>query len=150
MVEPLSSFVGIIPAILPSEGVAAQTAINGAVLDLSAYNADAFAVMITFGVITTGAVTSFKVQTDTAAAFSSAQDIAGSNQTVADTKDDKTFVSDIINPPEPYCRVAVSRGTQNAVVASAHYLVYRLRAKPFTQTGTETVEVHRDKAVGTA
>lgn len=150
MVEPLSNLVAIVPAIVPSNGAAGVTAINGAVLDLAAYNADAFAVLITWGPIVAGGAQSFKVQTDTALAFGSAQDIAGSSQTVADDDDDKTFVTDIINPPEPYARVAVSRATQNSTVASATYLVYRLRKKPASQSAVEGLEVHRDKAVGTA
>lgn len=149
MIEPLSNLIAVVPAILPSEGVAAATALNGAVLNLQTYGADRVLMVVTFGVITTNAVTSIKAQTDAAVAFSTPQDIVGSSQTVADDKDDLTFLIDIINPPEPFVRLVVSRATQNAVVAAAHYLVYGLRNKPYTQT-IAGVEIHRDKGLGTA
>lgn len=150
MVEPLSSLIAVVPAILPSEGVAGSTAVNGAVLNLATYNADRVLIVVSFGAIVTAAVTSIKAQTDTAVGFSTPQDIAGSNQAVADDSDDKTFLIDIINPPEPFLRLAVSRATQNATVAAAYYLVYGSRTKPVSQPAAVALEVHRDKANGTA
>lgn len=151
MVEPLSNLIAVVPAILPSEGVAAATALNGAVLDLSVYGADRVLMVVTFGVITTGAVTSIKAQTAAVVAFSTPHDVTGTAQTVADDKDDKTYMIDLINPLEPFVRLVVSRGTQNAVVASAYYLVYGTRNRPVTQpAGIAGLEVHRDKITGTA
>lgn len=152
MVEPLSNLIAVVPAILPSEGVAAATPLNGAGLDLSLYGADRVLMVVTFGPITAGAVTSIKAQVDSEVAFGdSPADIAGSAQTVADNKDDLTFLIDVINPPTPFVRLGVSRGTQNAVIASAFYLVYGVRNRPVTQpAGISGKEVHRDKATGTA
>ena len=149
MIEPLSSRIHVVQAIVPSAGVAAATALFGAALDLETYRADRLLMVVTFGVITGLAVTSIKAQTDSTAAFSTPLDIEGSSQTVADDKDDLTFMIDVINPPERFVRLAVMRATQNAVVASAYYIVYGMRGPVVTQT-VAGVEVHRDKATGTA
>lgn len=150
MIEPLSQKIVIVPAILPSEGVSAATALNGAVLDLSLYSVDRVLIVVQFGPITAGAATSIKAQVDTVVAMDSAEDIVGSSVTVADTGDDKTFYIDVINPPQQFLRVAVSRATQVATVASAFYLLYGMRNRPVTHPATVTGEIHRDKAVGTA
>jgi hypothetical protein len=149
MIEPLSSRIHIVPAILPSEGVAAATALFGAALSLATYFADRVMMVVTFGPITTNGVQSIKAQTDSSAAFSTPLDIEGSSQTVADSKDDKTYIIDVINPPEQFVRLAVSRATQNAVVASAYYIVYGMRGPVVTQS-VEALEVHRDKSTGTS
>jgi hypothetical protein len=149
MLEPLSSKIHVVPAIVPSAGVAASTALYGTALDLETYRASRVLMIVTFGVITAGAVTTIKAQTDAASAFSTPLDITGSSQVVADDKDDLTFMIDVINPPERFVRLAVMRATQTDVVASAYYLVYGLRGPVVTQT-VAGVEVHRDKATGTA
>lgn len=150
MIEPLSQKIVIVPAILPSAGVAASTLLNGAVLDLEAYHTDQVLFVVTFGVITAGAATSIKAQVDTVVAMDSAEDITGSSVTVADTGDDKTFYLDVINPPQRFFRGVVSRATQTAVVASAYYLLYGMRNRPVTHPSTVTGEIHRNKIVGTA
>jgi len=152
MIEALSTRIVVVPAILPSEGVAGVTAVNGAGLDLALYGADRVLMVVTFGVITGLAATSIKAQVDSQVAFGgSPADIAGTAQTVADDKDDKTFLIDLINPPSQYVRLVVLRATQNAVVAGAWYLVYGVRARPAAQpAGIAGLEIHRDKIAGTA
>jgi hypothetical protein len=149
MIEPLSSRIHPVAAILPSAGGAASTALYGAALDMEVYRADRVLMIVTFGVITAGATTTIKAQTATTSNFASPNDVAGTSQTIADDKDDLTFMIDLINPSERYVRLAVMRATQNAVVASAYYLVYGLRSPVATHT-VAGVEVHRDKATGTA
>ncbi len=149
MIEPLSSRIHVVPAILPSEGVAAATALNGAILDTYAYRADRVLMIVTFGVITGLAVTSIKAQTATTSNFATPHDVTGTSQAVADDKDDLTFMIDLINPAERYVRLVVSRATQNAVVSAAYYLVYGMRGPVVTQT-VAGLEVHRDKVTGTA
>lgn len=151
MIEALSSQVAIVNAITITAGAAAATSINGAALDLGTYGADRVMVVVKVGPIVTNAVTSMKVQCDDNASFTNNTDIAGSSITIADSKDDTYFVCDVINPPDRYIRVVVSRATQNATV-SADYIVYGLRTKPHTQATAQvtTLEVHRDKALGTA
>lgn len=151
MVEPLSSRVFVVNAITITAGAAAATAVNGASLDLNAYETDRVLIVVKFGAIVLNAVTSIKVQSDDNTGFSSAQDIAGTAQTVADDKDDTYFLIDVINPPERFLRVVVSRATQNATV-SADYIIYGMRNRPATQVAASVsgLEVHRNKDVGTA
>jgi len=150
MIEPLSSRIYVVPAITPTAGLAAATAINGSSLDLEAYTADRVLIVVQMGAIVSGAATSLKVESDDNTGFSSAQDITGSAQTIADTKDDTIFLVDVINPPERFLRIVVSRGTQNAT-CSAIYLVYGVRGN-VTQVAASVsaLEIHRDKAVGSA
>lgn len=149
MIEPLSNMIAVVPAILPSEGVSASTVLPGAVLNLNTYGSDRVLMVVTFGPIAGSAATSIKAQCAAVLAFTTPLDIVGSSQTVADNKDDLTFMIDVINPLHPYVRVYVSRATQVSTVASAYYLVYGMRNRPYTQT-IEGVEVHRDKGTGTA
>lgn len=139
--------IKITRAILPSEGVAAATDLNGAILDMAGY--DGVMAVVTFGEITSGAATSIKMQQDTAAAMGGAQDLAGTKQTVADTDDDKTFYIDLINPAERYVRLVVNRATQNAVV-SALYIQYRARSLPTAQATGVAGETFDRPAEGTA
>ena len=150
MIEPLSSKVHVVPAITPTAGLAAATAVNGASLDLQAYFADRVLIIVQFGAIVSGAATSIKVESDDNTGFSTAQDITGSAQTVTDVQDNTCFLVDVINPPERFIRVVVSRATQNSTV-SAIYLVYGLREPAAQLTANVSgTEVHRDKPVGTA
>jgi hypothetical protein len=150
MKEPLTSLVEIVPAILPSEGVAGtDDEIYGAVLDLNTYKADRVLMVVTFGILTSTAATAIKAQTDTAEEFGSPLDVVGSAQAVADDNSDGTFAIDLWNPPERFVRLAVTRATANAVIASAYYFVYGLRVKPAVQTAVG-YEVIMDQATGTA
>jgi hypothetical protein len=149
MIEPLSSRIHPVAAILPSAGGAASTALYGAALDMEVYRADRVLMIVTFGVITAGATMTIKAQTATTSNFASPNDVTGTSQTIADDKDDLTFMIDLIDPSERYVRLAVMRATQTAVVAAAYYLVYNLRGPVVTHT-VAGVEVHRDKATGTA
>jgi len=135
-------------AIAPADGVAATDDINGVILDMSGY--DGVLAIITFGAITSGAVTSIKMQQDTAAAMGTAADLLATGQTIADTDDEKTFYIDLLNPDERYVRLVVDRGTQNAVVASATYIQYGAKAKPTTQGSNVSGESHVRVAEGTA
>lgn len=135
-------------AITPTEGVAGTSDINGAILDMQGY--ENVMAIVTFGVITSGAVTSIKMQQDTAADMGGAADLAGTGQTIADTDDNKTFYIDLIKPQERYVRLVVDRGTQNAVVASAIYLQYNGVKKPVTHGTNVSGETHVSPAEGTA
>lgn len=151
MVEPLSQQIAVVSAITPTAGLAGLTLLNGSSLDMQAYQADRVLIIVHMGAIVAGAVTSLKVESDDNTNFSSAQDITGSAQTIGAADDDHCFLVDVINPPERFLRIVVSRGTQNATV-SALYLVYGLRNKPVSQLAANVAgaEIHRDKAVGTA
>ena len=140
--------VKISNAILPADGVAGVADINGAIIDMSGF--EGVLAIITFGTITSGAVTSIKMQQDTAAAMGGAADLEGTAQTVADTADETTFYIDLHNPAERYVRLVVDRATQNAVVASAVYIQYGAKAKPTTQGSAVSGESFSRPAEGTA
>lgn len=149
MIEPLSQQIAVVSAITPTEGLAAATAINGSTLDTQLYNGAGVLILVHFGAIVTNAVTSLKVEVSDASNMGSPADIEGSAVTVADNKDDTYFMIDIHNPIKRYLRLVVSRATQNATV-SATYIIYGVKQRPVTSSAVSTVEIHRDKATGTA
>ena len=144
----LSPNVKISSAVTPTAGVAATTDIEGTILDMSGY--EGVLVVVRMGTITANAVTSIKMQQDTAATMSGAADLTGTAQTIADTDDDKIFYIDLFRPTERYVRLYVDRGTQNAVVASAIYIQYGPKATPITQPTGTSGETHASPAEGTA
>lgn len=148
MENNISKNVKMTPAVLPSEGVAAATLLNGAVLDMA--NFESVMIIVTFGVITAGAATSIKAQQGAIANMSDAADLLGTGQTIADDDDDGTFYIDLIKPQERYIRVAIPRATQNAVVSSATYIQYNPRTKPTTQGTGVAGELHIEPDEGTA
>lgn len=140
--------VKISTAVTPTAGVAGTSAINGSIVDMEGF--DGLLVIVRFGTITAGAATSIKAQQGQDSGVSDAADLLGTNQTIADTDDDKTFYIDIWRPQERYVRLVVSRATQNAVVASAEYIQYGARKKPTSQGTNVSGEVFQGPAEGTA
>lgn len=141
-----SKEVKLLTAITPTAGAAGASAISGTGLDMSAF--ESVLMVCRFGAITTGAVTSIKAQQSED--NSSFADLEGTGQTVADTDDDLIFYIDLIKPRERYVRLAVSRATQNAVVAEAHYVQYGAMKQPTTQPTGVNGETHVSPAEGTA
>jgi hypothetical protein len=127
----ISSVTRFESSITPTAGAAGTTAINGSIIDTKGAQGVLF--LTRFGAITAGAATSIKLQHGDAANLSDAADVAGSNQTVADTDDGKLFVTDYRKPQKRYVRLVVSRATQNAVVATSEALAYNLTSNPPTQ-----------------
>lgn len=135
-------------AVTPAAGVAGTSAIEGTALDMSGY--EGVLVVVRMGAITSGAATSIKMQQDAASTMTSAADLAGTSQTIADDDDNEIFVIDLYRPTERYVRLYVSRGSQNAVVASAEYIQYGPKAAPVTQSSGTNGETHVSPAEGTA
>ena len=135
-------------AITPANGVAATSDINGVTLDMQGF--EGVMVTIAFGVITSGAVTTIKMQQDSASGMGTAQDLLGTSQTITDTDDEKTFYIDLVKPEKQYVRLVVPRATQNAVIASATYLQYRARKAPTTHGTNVAGETHISPIEGTA
>lgn len=130
-------------------GAAGTTAINGSAVDMAGYEGVLF--IITFGAIVSGAATSIKAQQDVVSGMGSAADLAGSNQTIADTDDDKTFYIDIKSPRERFVRAVVSRATQNATVGSITAIQYGARTQPVAAHGANVAgEAFVGPAEGTA
>lgn len=144
----LSKNVKITQAITPTAGGAGTTDINGATLDMAGF--EGVLMVVTFGAITAGAVTSIKAQQGNQSDLSDAADLAGTAQAIADTDDDKVFYIDLYRPEKRYVRLVVDRGTQNAVVASAEYIQYGAHKKPPTHGTGVSGETHVSPAEGTA
>lgn len=139
----------ITQCVTPTAGVAGQTAINGSVVDIGQGLGALF--IVTMGAITAGAVTSIKLQHGDTPTLSDAADLLGTSVTIADTADDKIFYLELSRPIKRYARLVISRGTQNAVVASANALVYQAKLQPTTQPSTVAGgEVHVGEQAGTA
>jgi hypothetical protein len=144
----LSKNTKISSAVTPTAGAAAQSAIEGTILDMSGY--EGVLVIVRMGAITAGAATSIKMQQGAAAAMGDAADLEGTSQTVGDGDDGEIFYIDLYKPTERYVRLYVSRGTQDAAVASAEYIQYGPKAAPVTQPTGTNGETHVSPAEGTA
>ena len=140
--------LSISSAITPTAGVAGTSAINGSVIDTA--NAEGVLFLVRLGAITTGAVTSIKVQHGNVSNLSDAADVAGTRQTIADTADDSIVYVDFKHPSKRYVRLVVSRATQNAVIASAEAVLYGVRSQPVTQPAGTVGESFSDAVTGTA
>ena len=146
--QNLSKAVKLSQAITPTAGAAGTSDINGATLDMQGF--EGVLIEVTFGAITSGAVTSIKAQQGAASNLSDAADLEATAQTIADTDDEKTFYIDLVNPQERYVRLVVDRATQNAVVASATYIQYSADKLPTTHGANVSGELHIAPAEGTA
>lgn len=124
----LSEEVKITQAITPAAGAAGSDEVLGATLDMQGF--DGVMMVVVFGAIVTNAVTTIKAQQDSDPAMGTVADLEGSEQTVADSDDNKTFVIDLVRPQERYVRLAVERATQNATIGAATYYQYRGRMRP--------------------
>lgn len=118
--------------------VAAGTSdVNSNIIDMQ--NFDGVIFVTSFGAITSGAVTSVKLQQDTDSAGGTMADLEGSAQSVADDDDDQIVVHDIYRPRERYVRVVVDRGTQNAVINSIVAIQYKGSKAPCTNDSSTVV-----------
>lgn len=150
MHQQLINACSLVQVIAPAAGVAGTTAINGTVVDMADCNGALF--IVTFGAITSTAVTTIKLQaSDDNAVADDYSDLAGTSQAVADTDDEKIFYIDIMRPSKRYLRLVVSRGTANAVVAAASCLKYfGQRKQPVTHAAAVSGEAHVSPLEGTA
>jgi len=143
----LSKSCKITQAITIANGAAGTSNIDGVTLDMQDF--ENVLIIVNFGAIVGGALTSIKAQRGEASNLSDAADILGSSQTIADTDDNKTFYIDIIRPAERYVRVQVLRGTQ-AATCNATYIQYGAHLKPVTQPTGVAGEAFVDATEGTA
>jgi len=116
---------------------AGTTEIDSAVINMADFEGVVFSVA--FGTITSGAVTTVKLQQSLVGDGSGMSDIAGSHITVADTADNTIVLNDLYQidaTAGPYLRCVVTRATQNAVVDSITAIQYSPRVKPPVQDAT--------------
>lgn len=125
---------------------AGTTTVNSTAVDMAGYDAVAF--VVSFGTITSTAVTSVKVQhSDDNSSFS---DVEGSAISVADDDDNQVFIAEVLRPIKRYVRCTVVRGTANAVIDTITAIQHAARETPVTQPDTTTGEVHVSPISGTA
>ena len=120
-------------------GAAAQTTIESTVTSLN--SAQGIKYTVKMGAIASTAVTSLKIQLASDLLFTTAQDLAGSSFVIADDDDGKTFVLDAWqagdDPPLPFARLVVLRGTADATVESAFSETYGLDEMPSDNSDAE-------------
>ena len=123
---------------------------NGAVLDMLGYRG--VMMIVKFGAITTGAVTSIKAQQDTVVGMGGAADLEGTGITVVDNDDDQLFIIDLWEPTERYVRLVVDKDAANTTIETATYVQYGAVNRPTVPTVTDkvTYERHMSPAEGTA
>lgn len=130
---------------------AGTTDIESAGVDMSDW--EGVMLFTTVGTITSGAVTSWKVQqSDDDGVTDAYSDLEGTGITIADDDDGQTFGTDLYRPKKRYVRAYIDRGTQNAVVGEIYALRYNGLRLPATNTvaDTLTLELHVSPAEGTA
>lgn len=125
---------------------AAQTDVTSSSVDMQGFDAVQF--VVAMGAITSGAVTSAKLQgSDDDSSFS---DLANTGVTIADDDDNQLFALDLDRPQHRYVRCLVDRGTQDAVVDGVFAQQYKADKEPVTQPATTTAEYNHAPAAGTA
>src|SRR5262245_17159983 len=109
--------VKVVIAVTTTAGAAGSSTITSSAVDTAGYDGVLF--LVPLGPIVGSAVTSLKVQQSSDdAASDSYDDLTGSNQTIADTDDDKLKYVDIFRPGKRYLKMVISRATQNATIGS--------------------------------
>lgn len=129
--QQLTSHAKLLSAITLAAGVAAQTTINGSIIDMQGFDGVLF--MLNIGAITTGGVQSVKLQHGDQAGGGDMADVLGSAQTIADSEDNTVRFLEMTKPSKRYCRIVVSRATQDSAFA-ASALPYHKWDGPVTQT----------------
>lgn len=119
-------------------GAAGTSAITSSAVDTAGYLGCLF--IVSFGAIVTNGVQSIKLQQadDSGGSPDDYTDLTGTSQTVADDKDDTSFVIDVRNPQKRYLKLVVSRATQNATVGSVIAIPYgkKNRTTDLSASGT--------------
>lgn len=126
---------------------AGQTAVNSSSVDMTGFASVEF--IVSMGAITTGAVTSAKLQgSNDNAAWA---DLEDTGQTIAADADNKAFILDVSHPRHKFLRCVVSRATQDSVVDGILALQYGSDAEPVSHDATiGGAELHHAPAEGTA
>lgn len=114
---------------------AGTTSQNSSSVDCS--DCESVTFIAAFGTITTGAVTSIKVQgSDDDGSSDDFTDLAGTSVAVADDQDNKVAIVTITRPRKKFNRLVVVRGTQNAVIDGVIAIKTNPRKTPVTQPST--------------
>lgn len=117
---------------------AGTTAQASSEIDMQGYDGVLF--VSAFGALTATAVTSVKLQQDTATGMSSAADLEGSSQSLtATTHNNMCVMHDLFRPRERFVRAYISRGTANAVIDGVVAIQYMGSEAPAVNDATTVV-----------
>lgn len=128
---------------------AGATDVTSTAIDTQGY--EGLRLILGFGAITSGAVTSVKAkQCDTSGG--SYADLEGSSVTVADDDDNQIVTIDIYRPRERYIKLFTARATQNSVIDFLIVELYGSRTIPADNADATVIatELHVSPAEGTA
>lgn len=109
-------------------GAAGAADITSSAVDMAGYEGCLF--LVAFGAIVTNGVQSIKLQqSDDDGASDGYSDLLDTSQTVADDKDNTSFVIDVKRPQKRYLKLIVSRATQNSTVGVVYAIPYGKKFK---------------------
>ncbi len=122
----------------------------GATIDMQGY--EGVLMVVKFGAIAAGAVTSIKVQQDSDPNFGTPADLAGTGLAVAADDDNQIFVIDLVKPKKRYVRIYVDKDAANDTAEMAWYLRYGAHTKPQVNNVANlvTCAIHVSPAEGVA
>lgn len=116
--------------VVAAAAAAAQTAVEGSILDMAGYDGVLFVALT--GDVTDTAVLTLKAQQNTANSTSGMADLVGTAAFTAGASDadNKGLALDVHKPRERYVRAVLTRGTANAAVSGIIAIQYDARRKP--------------------
>jgi hypothetical protein len=130
---------------------AGTTDVEGDSIDMKGFGSVCF--IVSFGALTTGAITSVKVQQsdDAAGSPDGWSDLLGTSVSIADSQDDHAVAVEVIEPRKRYVRCYVDLGTANAVINRGFTILANSKVAPVTESATVAKsEQHVSPAEGTA
>ena len=120
-------------SVAANSAVAAQTALNTAVLDMDGFDAVTF--ICKLNTVTDTSILTLTAYENTTSSTSNATAVTGGASTAvtASTSSNTIIVVDVIRPKMRYCFASLTRTVANCVVDSIIALQYRAREVPVTQ-----------------
>lgn len=133
-----------------SSGSVSPYSIDSAPVDVS--DCEAFAIVVMIGAMASSAVAAFKLQHGDDAAGGDLADVEGSALTsMADTDDNKMWVSEVIRPRKKYINPVVTKSGGNVTIDGMLIIKYGKRVRPVSQDATvKAAEQLGSPASGTA
>jgi len=143
----LSTDLKIVTALPYASGTADR---DGAIIDMANY--ETCLCVAHMATIASSAVTTIKMQQDTAPAMGSAADLLGTSVAIADDDDDQHFWIEITKPRERYIRCYIDKNGAQASAESVTYYLSGAKKLPVSNSVTDLVtgELHVSPAEGTA
>lgn len=122
-----------IEEIIPPQA-AGQTSVNLDTAPVFVGDCEAFAIMAAIGTIAAGGVVGFKLRQGDLANGGDLADISGSAlANMADTDDNKSFITEVIRCRNKYVSPSIARTVANSDVRGVWIIKYGKRVRPATQ-----------------